>query len=91
MPEKIIDQNNVGMDKDWAGNGAAFRCPHCGKVFIVSGSRVHGGVRKSRTVESRRAVVISKRSGMVAPQAWSGEHVLVPNMLLPLNRRTTKH
>lgn len=47
MPQKGLDPNNIEMDEDWEGNNAAFRCPHCHKVFIVSGSRrVHNGVRK---------------------------------------------
>lgn len=46
MPRRELDPNNLGHDEDWEGNNAAFRCPRCGKVFIVSGSRVHGGERK---------------------------------------------
>lgn len=46
MPTKALDPNNLGMDEDWEGNNAAFRCPHCTKVFIVSGTRIHGGQRK---------------------------------------------
>jgi len=45
MPSKQLDPNNLGIDEDWEGNNAAFRCPHCNKVFIVSGTRVHGGKR----------------------------------------------
>ena len=29
-------------DSDFAGNNAAFTCPLCGKVFIVSGMIHHG-------------------------------------------------
>ncbi len=43
MPSRVLDQNNLGMDEDWVGNNAAFTCPHCSKVFIVSGTRIHGG------------------------------------------------
>jgi hypothetical protein len=25
MSKKVLDQNNLGMDEDWAGNNAAFR------------------------------------------------------------------
>ena len=47
MPSRNLDPHNLGHDEDWEGNNAAFRCPHCQKVFIVSGSRrVHNGVRK---------------------------------------------
>jgi predicted RNA-binding Zn-ribbon protein involved in translation (DUF1610 family) len=31
---------------DWEGNNAAFTCPPCGKVYIVSGMMHRGGVRK---------------------------------------------
>jgi len=47
MPSKNLDPNNLGQDEDWEGNNAAFKCPHCGKVFIVSGTRMHGGTRIS--------------------------------------------
>jgi len=45
MERRELDPNHLADDEDWEGNNAAFRCPLCGKVFIVSGSRVHGGVR----------------------------------------------
>jgi hypothetical protein len=44
MPVRDLDSNNLGQEEDWEGNNAAFRCPLCGKVFIVSG-RIHGGGR----------------------------------------------
>jgi predicted RNA-binding Zn-ribbon protein involved in translation (DUF1610 family) len=43
MPFKQLDQRTLGKDEDWVGNNAAFRCPHCGKVFLVSGTRIQGG------------------------------------------------
>ncbi len=43
MPTKYLDPYNLGDDEDWEGNAAAFRCPRCGKVFIVSGTRIHRG------------------------------------------------
>jgi predicted RNA-binding Zn-ribbon protein involved in translation (DUF1610 family) len=46
MPFRQLDKNNLGHDEDWVGNAVAFRCPHCGKVFIVSGTRIHRGVRQ---------------------------------------------
>jgi len=30
------DRERDGLDADWYGNNAAFRCPYCHKVFIVS-------------------------------------------------------
>ena len=46
MPIKQLDPENLDHDENWEGNNAAFRCPHCGKVFIVSGTRVHRGERR---------------------------------------------
>jgi predicted RNA-binding Zn-ribbon protein involved in translation (DUF1610 family) len=46
MPTKVLDPNNLGMDEDWEGNNAAFRCPHCGKVYIVSGTIHRRGGRR---------------------------------------------
>lgn len=44
MPTKDLDASNLGHDEDWEGNNAAFKCPHCGKVFIVS-AQIHNGER----------------------------------------------
>ena len=44
MPTKQLNPSNLGRDEDWEGNNAAFKCPHCGKVFIVSGE-IHNGKR----------------------------------------------
>jgi hypothetical protein len=46
MSIKKLDPKHLGPDEDWEGNTAAFLCPHCEKVFIVCGTRIHGGVRK---------------------------------------------
>ena len=46
MPRRELDPDNLGHDEDWIGNAAAFKCPHCAKIFIVSGTRIHSGVRK---------------------------------------------
>ena len=44
MPTKELDPHNLGHDEDWEGNNAAFKCPHCNKIFIVSGG-IHNGER----------------------------------------------
>lgn len=46
VPKRDLDPTRLGDDEDWEGNNAAFRCPSCGKVFLVSGSRVHRGERR---------------------------------------------
>jgi predicted RNA-binding Zn-ribbon protein involved in translation (DUF1610 family) len=40
----VRDINPERKDEDWEGNNAAFTCPACGKVFIVS-ERIHNGSR----------------------------------------------
>ena len=37
MTIRTIDPASIRADEDWEGNNAAFTCPACGKVFIVSG------------------------------------------------------
>lgn len=37
MPRRAVDGGNLRHDEDWEGNNAAFTCPACSKVFIVSG------------------------------------------------------
>ncbi len=78
MPTKILDQDNLGMDEDWVGNNAAFRCPHCGKVFLVSGTRIHGG-DKTRPSSRKcpncgkstgRCTILGKPSGGSASLEW---------------------
>ena len=34
---KHIDRNAIGHDQGWEDNNAAFTCPTCKIVFIVSG------------------------------------------------------
>ena len=36
MPTRKLDSVDLKKDEDWVGNNAAFTCPNCGKVFIVS-------------------------------------------------------
>lgn len=42
VPTRKLDPLALGRDEDWEGNNAAFRCPACGKVFIVSAHAHHG-------------------------------------------------
>jgi len=32
----MIDRNSKGLDQDWEESNAAFTCPVCKKVFIVT-------------------------------------------------------
>ena len=36
MARHDIDPKAMASDEDWVGNNAAFTCPKCGKVFLVS-------------------------------------------------------
>jgi hypothetical protein len=36
MPTRPLNAARLGCEEDWVGNNAAFRCPHCGRVFLVS-------------------------------------------------------
>jgi len=44
MAVKHLDPDSLGQDEDWEGNNAAFRCPLCSKVFVVS-ALIHKGYR----------------------------------------------
>jgi len=73
MPIKQLDPENLSLDEDWEGNNAAFRCPHCHYVFIVSGSRVHNGERSCRKCEKSIGRVSRKggrKSGGTASLEW---------------------
>jgi predicted RNA-binding Zn-ribbon protein involved in translation (DUF1610 family) len=72
MPIRRLDPNNLRLDEDWEGNNAAFTCPICGQVFIVSGSRVHSGKRECpKCGESiGRCDIKGKKSGGTASIEW---------------------
>jgi len=72
MPTKKLDPSNLGLDEDWEGNAAAFKCPHCNKVFIVSGTRIHNGVRKCPKCgkSTGRCDIKGKKSGGTAAIEW---------------------
>ncbi len=40
MARRELDPDSLARDEDWEGNNAAFTCPGCGKVFLVS-KRLH--------------------------------------------------
>jgi hypothetical protein len=41
MTIKKLSPDDLQQDEDWEGNNAAFICPVCQKVFIVSDTRMH--------------------------------------------------
>lgn len=44
MSKKELNYNDSEQSDDWHGNNAAFTCPVCGNVFIVS-KMIDKGVR----------------------------------------------
>lgn len=69
MPRIVFDRNNQPANGDWIGNNAAFTCPLCGHVFIVTTmSNIHGqgGQRDCPNCLQSRAHV---GGGRLDPQA----------------------
>ena len=54
-------------DHDWEGNNAAFKCPMCGFVFLVSGL-IHKGKRTCPKCE--RSVARVERGRKSGGRAW---------------------
>jgi len=52
MPTKDLNVDNLGLGEDWVGNNAAFRCPLCQKVFLVSQFLHQGGRRCPKCAKS---------------------------------------
>lgn len=70
LMQKELDPKTTTRSEDWEGNNAAFTCPLCGKVFIVSG-RIHRGKRKCPDCgESTGVVVGGKKTGGRASISW---------------------
>ena len=70
MDFKPLDPLNLALDEDWEGNNAAFTCPICGKVFIVS-ARFHKGGRSCPGCgKSKGRCNGGKKSGGTASLEW---------------------
>ncbi len=41
MRTRNLNPEDLGHNEDWEGNNVAFTCPLCGKVFLVSHTRMH--------------------------------------------------
>lgn len=70
MPTRSLDPRDLGEDEDWEGNNAAFRCPVCKKVFIVSDTRMHVGPNGEKGY--RKCPTCSKSIGRVKGGRKSG-------------------
>ena len=77
MAVRNIDPDIQARDEDWEGNNAAFSCPVCGKVFIVSShmhivsSHMHEGTRECPSCHKSTGYVVGgKKSGGSARIEW---------------------
>ena len=77
MGTRKLDPNNLGQDEDWERNNAAFKCPICSKIFIVSDTRMHvapsgeKGFRKCPKCEKSIARIKGgRKSGGFASIEW---------------------
>lgn len=67
MTKHEIDAQGMALYEDWEGNNAAFTCPKCGKVFVVS-NHIHKNGRACPKCEKAKGFVVGgkKKGG----QAW---------------------
>ena len=71
MPIKELNPHHLGLDEDWEGNNAAFRCPVCTKVFIVNSTEMHHGERKCPDCQKSTARITGgRKSGGKASIEW---------------------
>ena len=77
MPIKNLDPLGLEQNEDWEGNNAAFTCPVCQKVFIVSDTRMHLGPHKEKgykncpaCAKSLGRVTGGRKSGGTASIEW---------------------
>ena len=61
MPIKNLDANAIGQNEDWEGNNAAFRCPACQKIFLVS-ILACTGILMDRTFRGQIAYCLNLKS-----------------------------
>lgn len=62
MARRSIDPSDPARDEDWEGNNAAFTCPKCGKIFIVS-AMLHPQGRKCPHCGKATGFVVGGRQG----------------------------
>lgn len=63
MVVRAVDPNAMRVDEDWQGNNAAFTCPACSKVYIVSGMIHKAGRNCPQCGKSKGFVRGGKGSG----------------------------
>ena len=70
MAERTIYPDNLALNEDWFGNNAAFTCPECAKVFIVSAMMHKKGRACPQCGGSTGFVVGGRQSGGSAKITW---------------------
>jgi predicted RNA-binding Zn-ribbon protein involved in translation (DUF1610 family) len=77
MPSRNLDPDKLAHNEDWEGDNIAISCPSCGKVFIVSDTRMHSdpdgnpGYRKCPNCgKSIGHVKGGRKSGGTASLEW---------------------
>jgi hypothetical protein len=71
MAQRSLEPDSLPHDADWLGNNAAFTCPACSKVFIVSGIIGKGERECPGCGKSRGLVSGGAKSGGSATLRWS--------------------
>ncbi|SDR63725.1 hypothetical protein SAMN05444161_6843 [Rhizobiales bacterium GAS191] len=70
MATHTIDRKAIGQEEDWIGNNAAFTCPVCRGVYVVSGMLHKKGRECPKCHQSKGLVVGGKDSGGSATIEW---------------------
>ncbi|MBU1184370.1 MAG: hypothetical protein KJ663_04275 [Proteobacteria bacterium] len=70
MPIRKLDSMDLKKEEDWEGNNAAFTCPRCGKVFIVSAMIHRDGRQCPACGKSIGRVKGGRKSGGIASIEW---------------------
>ncbi len=70
MARRDIDPDRPARDEDWQGNNAAFACPVCGRVFVVSELLHREGRNCPECGRSKGTVKGGRQSGGSARIEW---------------------
>ena len=70
MPVRQMNLNAMLANEDWHGNNAAFTCPCCDRVFVVSGFLQDGVRRCPHCGLSEGRVQGGRQSGGTAEIEW---------------------
>jgi Zn finger protein HypA/HybF involved in hydrogenase expression len=73
VPVRQLDPSadTLKPDVDWEGNNAAFTCPKCNQVFVVSAQLHPEGRRCPACQQSTGLVVGGRRSNGSATLSWN--------------------